>query len=46
VTTGAAAKRTKRMINRERIYPPRSGDRREILEAAAPIVQPPPAFFR
>jgi NADH:ubiquinone reductase (H+-translocating) len=44
-TTGAAAKRTKEIINRERIYPPRSGDRREILDAAAPIVQAPPAFF-
>jgi NADH:ubiquinone reductase (H+-translocating) len=44
-TTGAAAKRTKIMINRERIYPPRSGDRREIFDAAAPIVQAPPAFF-
>jgi NADH:ubiquinone reductase (H+-translocating) len=45
-TTGADAKRTKIMINRERIYPPRSGDRREIFDAAAPIVQAPPAFFR
>jgi NADH:ubiquinone reductase (H+-translocating) len=45
-TTGASAKRTKIIINRERIYPPRSGDRREILEAAAPVVQAPPAFFR
>ena len=45
-TTGAAAKRTKIIINRERIYPPRSGDRREILEAAAPVIQAPPAFFR
>ena len=45
-TTGAAAKRTKENINRERIYPPRSGDRREILDAAAPVIQPPPAFFR
>ncbi|HEY3911016.1 MAG TPA: FAD-dependent oxidoreductase [Stellaceae bacterium] len=44
--TGAAAKRTKNMINRERIYPPRSRDRREILDAAAPIVQAPPPFFR
>lgn len=42
---GAAAKRTKEMINRERIYPPRSGDRREILDAAAPIIQAPPPFF-
>jgi NADH:ubiquinone reductase (H+-translocating) len=45
-TTGAAAKRTKETINRERIYPPRSGDRREIFDAAAPIIQAPPAFFR
>ncbi|MGH7047055.1 MAG: NAD(P)/FAD-dependent oxidoreductase [Stellaceae bacterium] len=44
--TGAAAKRTKIMINRERIYPPRSGDRRAILDAAAPTLQAPPAFFR
>lgn len=29
---GAAAKRTKEMINRERIYPPRSRDARDILE--------------
>ncbi len=45
-TTGEAAKRTKIIINRERIYPPRSGDRREIFEAAVPVVQAPPAFFR
>jgi NADH dehydrogenase len=45
-TTGEAAKRTKIVINRERIYPPRSGDRQEILAAAAPVVQAPPAFFR
>jgi NADH dehydrogenase len=45
-TIGAAAKRTKTIINRERIYPPRSGDRREILDAAAPVIQAPPAFFR
>lgn len=45
VTTGAAAKKTKRLINRERIYPPRSGDRSEILAAAAPIVQAPPPQF-
>jgi NADH dehydrogenase len=44
-TTGAAAKRTKTIINRERIYPRRSGDRREILDAAAPVIQAPPAFF-
>jgi NADH dehydrogenase len=45
-TTGEAAKRTKITINRERIYPPRSGGRRAIFDAAAPIVQAPPAFFR
>lgn len=44
--TGTDAKRTKNIINRERIYPPRSGDRREILDAAAPVVQGPPPFFR
>ena len=43
---GAAAKRTKIMVNRERIYPPRSGDRRAILDAAAPVLQAPPPFFR
>ncbi|MGI8567604.1 MAG: NAD(P)/FAD-dependent oxidoreductase [Methylocella sp.] len=39
---GAAAKRTKEIINRQRIYPPRSRNRREILDAAAPVVQAPP----
>lgn len=46
VATGAAAKRTKQLINCERIYPPRSADRRQILDAAAPIVQTPPPQFR
>jgi NADH:quinone reductase (non-electrogenic) len=46
VATGAAAKRTKRLINCERIYPPRSADPRRILDAAAPIVQAPPPQFR
>jgi len=45
VSRGAAAKRTKELINRERIYPPRSGDRRAILDAAAPKVQAPPTRF-
>jgi NADH:ubiquinone reductase (H+-translocating) len=40
--TGAEAKRIKETINRKRIYPPRSRDRREILAAAAPVVQTPP----
>jgi NADH dehydrogenase len=43
--TGAAAKRTKRMINCERIYPPRSRDAAEILAAAAPVTQTPPQRF-
>jgi NADH dehydrogenase len=42
---GAAAKRTKEIINRQRIYPPRSRDRREILDAAAPVVQTAPDLF-
>jgi NADH dehydrogenase len=46
VATGAAAKRTKQLINCERIYPPRSVDRRQILDAAAPVVQRPPPQFR
>lgn len=45
VSQGSAAKRTKEIINRERIYPPRSGQRREILDAAAPTVQAPPVRF-
>jgi NADH dehydrogenase len=45
VSTGMAAKRTKEIINRERIYPPRSGDRRAILDAAEPVVQAPPLRF-
>lgn len=40
--SGAQAKQTKRTINRERIYPPLSGDRAAILAAAAPSVQAPP----
>lgn len=45
VSQGAVAKKTKEIINRERIYPPRSGDRRAILDAAAPTVQAPPVRF-
>lgn len=41
-TTGAAAKVTKQTINRERIYPPRSADRAELLAAAAPTIQAAP----
>jgi NADH dehydrogenase len=43
---GAVAKAVKREINGHRIYPPQSGDRREILAAAAPVVQAPPALAR
>lgn len=46
VATGAAAKQTKRTINRERIYPPLTGNRSEILAAAAPVVQPPPPSYQ
>ncbi|HEX7326864.1 MAG TPA: FAD-dependent oxidoreductase [Rhodanobacteraceae bacterium] len=42
VAEGAQAKRTKRLINRERIYPPRNRNRDDILRAAAPEVQAPP----
>jgi NADH dehydrogenase len=42
VATGAEAKKTKQTINCVRIYPPRTRNRREILDAAAPIVQAPP----
>ncbi len=41
-STGAAAKAIKNVINRERIYPPRTGSRADILAAAAPTVQAPP----
>ena len=42
VAKGEAAKRTKQIINCQRIYPPLSGNRQEILVAAAPLVQHPP----
>ena len=41
-TTGAAAKVTKQTINRERIYPPRTGSRADLFAAAGPSVQRPP----
>ena len=44
VARQAIAKRTKETINRQRIYPPLTRDRREILAAAAPLVQAPPAY--
>ncbi|OBF06908.1 hypothetical protein A5775_21705 [Mycobacterium sp. 852002-10029_SCH5224772] len=44
VSTGAAAKATKRIINGQRIYPPPlTGDRAALLAAAAPDLQAAPA---
>ena len=45
LSRGAAAKRTKEIINRERIYPPQTRDRGEILAAAEPAVARPPQQF-
>lgn len=39
---GPSAKTTKQTINRRRIYPPRGGDRAQILAAAAPDLSSPP----
>jgi NADH dehydrogenase len=44
VLKGREAKRVKQTINCQRIYPPRTGDRRAILEAAAPTIQAPPSM--
>ena len=44
VSRGDEAKATKRIINGERIYPPRNRDRAALLAAAAPEVQAPPAY--
>ncbi|MBR1266518.1 NAD(P)/FAD-dependent oxidoreductase [Bradyrhizobium sp. AUGA SZCCT0222] len=44
--SGAVAKATKQIINRQRIYPPRTGVRADILAAAAPTVQKPPPTAR
>lgn len=44
VSTGAAAKATKRIINGERIYPPLTGDRAALLAAAGPELQTAPAY--
>jgi NADH dehydrogenase len=45
VAAGEAAKKTKRMINCQRIYPPLTRNRQEILAAAAPVVQQAPATY-
>lgn len=44
VSTGAAAKATKRIINGEWIYPPLTGDRAALLAAAAPDLHAAPAY--
>ncbi|ODQ86589.1 NAD(P)/FAD-dependent oxidoreductase [Mycolicibacterium holsaticum] len=44
VSTGAEAKAIKKTINRERIYPPLTGDRAALLAAAAPQIQAAPAY--
>ena len=41
-SSGADAKATKTVINTQRIYPPRNGNRDEILAAAAPALQSRP----
>ena len=43
VLKGQEAKRVKQTINCRRIYPPLTGDRRTTLNAAAPVIQRPPA---
>ena len=45
VTKGEVAKKTKRIINCQRIYPPLSRNRQEILAAAAPVVQQAPQAY-
>jgi NADH:ubiquinone reductase (H+-translocating) len=42
IASGAAAKATKQTINCQRIYPPRTKRREDILAAAAPVIQAPP----
>jgi NADH dehydrogenase len=44
VAQGAIAKKTKQAINCRRIYPPTNRNRGDILAAAAPEVQRPPAY--
>jgi NADH dehydrogenase len=43
---GDDAKETKRTINCVRIYPPRTKQREDLLQAAAPVVQAPPYTVR
>lgn len=45
VSRGTPAKETKTIINCQRIYPPRTRNREDILAAAAPVVTSPPKRF-
>lgn len=42
VASGPQVKQTKQTINRQRIYPPRTGRRNDILDDAAPVLQAAP----
>jgi NADH dehydrogenase len=42
VAVGPEVKQVKQTINRQRIYPPRTGKREDIFASAAPLVQAPP----
>ncbi|MEN7531383.1 FAD-dependent oxidoreductase [Cupriavidus sp. DL-D2] len=44
VAIGEQAKQTKQVINRERIYPPRNGNRADIFDAASTELQRPPVL--
>ena len=46
VTKGETAKKTKQVINCQRIYPPLTRDRKEILASAAPVIQSAPKVLR
>ena len=45
VAVGSRAKQTKELINCVRIYPPLTGNPKEILDAARPTVQSPPERY-
>ena len=42
VASGLAVKETKRSINSKRIYPPQTGNPRDMLDFGSPVIQPPP----
>ncbi|MDB5533190.1 MAG: proton-conducting rane transporter, partial [Hyphomicrobiales bacterium] len=44
LTEGMTAKQVKQRINRERIYPPRTGRKADLFNAAKPVVDDPPKF--